>query len=96
MLLYVNPGGFKNIDYSCHFLILNCRGLNLNFVILAHLLTNGGTMSNPGPTQSNCKPPLRCSNKIKYIKVKKGNLLEILIQRCRFSFSTIHSVGCDW
>ena len=44
--------GVKDIDCSGHFLILNYRGFSLNFLILAHLLTDDGTESNSGPTQN--------------------------------------------
>ena len=57
-VVYVNTVRFKHIDSSCHFLELNCRGYNLNFLKLKHLLIDGDVESNPGPTQNDCKSPV--------------------------------------
>ena len=40
-VVYVNSVRFKHIDSSCHFLGLNCRGYNLNFLKLKQLLMDG-------------------------------------------------------
>ena len=55
-VVYVNSVRFKHIDSSCHFLKLNYRGLNLDLLKLKQLLLDGDTVSNPGPTQIDCKP----------------------------------------
>ena len=47
----------KHIDCFSHFLELNHRGVNLNFLKLAQVLINGDVESNPGPTQNDCKSP---------------------------------------
>ena len=66
--VYVNTVRFKHIDSSCHFLELNCRGYNLNFLKLKHLLIDGDVESNPGPTQNDCKSPVGHPKKIKVFK----------------------------
>ena len=57
-VVYVNTVRFKHIDSSCHFLELNYRGYNLNFLKLKQLLVDGDVESNPGPTQNDCKSPV--------------------------------------
>ena len=47
----------KHRDCLSHFVDLNYRGLNLNFLRLAQLLIDGNVESNPGPTQNDCKSP---------------------------------------
>ena len=46
--VYVNSVRFKHIDSSCHFLELNCRVYNLNFLKLKQLLIDGDIESNSG------------------------------------------------
>ena len=53
-VVYVNTVRFKYIDSSCHFIELNYRGHNLNFLKLKQLLIDGDIESNPGPTQNDC------------------------------------------
>ena len=67
-VVYVRSMKFKHVDFLCHFFELNYRGLNLNFLKLK-LLTDGGTESNPGPTQNDFKSPI---GHLKKIKVFKG------------------------
>ena len=50
-VVYVNSVRFRQKDCSCHFLELNYRGLNLNFLKLAQLFIDGDIESNPEPTQ---------------------------------------------
>ena len=57
-VVYINSVRFKHIDSSCHFLELNYRGYNLNFLKLKQLLVDGDVESNPGPTQNDCKSPV--------------------------------------
>ena len=59
---------FKHIDSSCHFLDLNYRGLNLNFLTLKQLLIDGDIESNSGPAQNDCKSSVGCPKKIKMFK----------------------------
>ena len=65
--IYVNSVRFKHIDSSCHFLELNYRGHNLNFLKLKQLLINGDIDSNPGPTQNDSKSLAGCQKKIKVV-----------------------------
>ena len=58
----------KHIVCFSHFLVLNYRGLNLNFLKLAQLLINSDVESNPGPTQNNCKSPRGHRKKIRVFK----------------------------
>ena len=58
---------FKHIDCSYHFLELNYRGLNLNFLKLVQLLIDGDIEFNPGPTQNDSKAPCGRPRK-KYLK----------------------------
>ena len=51
----LKSGRLKHSDCLSYFLDLNYRGLNLNFLRLAQLLTDGDLESNPGPTQNDCK-----------------------------------------
>ena len=69
---------FKHIDSSCHFLELNYRGYNLNFLKLKQLLIDGDIELNPGPTQNDCKSPVGHPKKIKLFKgtTKKCDLSE--------------------
>ena len=66
-VVYVNTMRFKHIDSSCHFLELNYRGYNLNFLKLKQ-----------GPTQNDFKSPVGCPKKIKVFKgtAKKCDLTE--------------------
>ena len=57
-IAYVNTVRFKRIDSLCHFLELNYRGYNLNFLKLKQLLIDGDVESNPRPTQNDCKFPV--------------------------------------
>ena len=57
-IVYVNTVRFKHFDSSCHFLELNYRGYNLNFLILKQVLTDDDIESNPGPTQIDSKSPV--------------------------------------
>ena len=59
---YVNSVWFKNNDCSWHYLELNYRGLNLNFLKLAQILIDGDIESNPGPPK---KYPNGCSKNVK-------------------------------
>ena len=67
-IVYVNTVRFKHIDSSCHFLELNYRGYNLNFLRLEQLLIDGDIESNPGSTQNDCKSPVAHPEKIKMFK----------------------------
>ena len=67
-VVYVNTVRFKHIDSLCHFLELNYRGYNLNFLKLKQLLIDGDIESNPGPTQNDCKSPVGRPKKIKLFK----------------------------
>ena len=62
---------FKHIDSSCHFLELNCRGYNLNFLKLKKLLIDGDLESNPGPSQNDFKFPVGLPKKLKHLKEQK-------------------------
>ena len=103
-VVYVNTVRFKYIDSSCHFIELNYRGHNLNFLKLKQLLIDGDIESNPGPTQNDCKSSVGCTKKIKVFKgtAKKCDVTEnkvnvasnLKIQNC-FFFNTIHSVSLD-
>ena len=53
-VVYVNTVRFKHIDSSYHFLELNSRGYNLNFLKLKQVLIDGDVESNLGPTQNEC------------------------------------------
>ena len=75
-VVYVNTVRFKHIDSSCHFLELNYRGYNLNFLKLKQLLIDGDIESNPGPTQ-NGRPK---KNKVFRGTVKKCDLTVFSIQ----------------
>ena len=44
-VVYVNTVRFKHIDSSCHFLELNYRGYNLNFLKLKQLPIDGDVES---------------------------------------------------
>ena len=102
-VVYVNTMRFKHIDSSCHFLELNYRGYNLDFLKLKQLLTDGDVESNPGPTQNDCKSPVWRPKKIKGFKVtaKKCDLTESKVnvasdpkvQNC--FFNTIQPVSLD-
>ena len=59
-VVYVNSVRFKHIDTSCHFIELNYRGYNLNFLKLKQLLIDADIESNPGPTKNNCRSPVGC------------------------------------
>ena len=94
---------FKHINSSYHFLELNCRGHNLNFLTLKQLLIDVDIESNPGPTENYFKSPVGCPKKIKVFKrtVKKCDLSENnvnfasdpKVQSC--FFNTIQSVSLD-
>ena len=102
-VVYVNTVRFKYIDSSCHFLELNYRGCNLNFLKLKQLLIDGDIESNPGPTQNDCKSPVGHPKKIKEFKgtAKKCDLTENKVnvandpevQNC--FFNTIQPVSLD-
>ena len=68
-VVYLKSVRLKHSDCSSHFLDVTYRGLNLNFLRLAQLLTDGDLESNPGPTQNNCESP---SGPPKKLKVFKG------------------------
>ena len=59
---------FKHSDCSSHFLDVNYKGLNLNFLRLAQLLIDSDAESNRGPTQNDCKSPHGRPKKIKVFK----------------------------
>ena len=102
-VVYVNLVRFKHFDSSCHFLELNCRGCNLNFLKLKQLLIDSDTESNPGPSQNDSKSPVGHPKKIKAFKgtAKKYDLSEHNVnvasgpklQNC--FFNTIQPVGLD-
>ena len=69
-VVYLKSVRLKHSDCSSHFRDVNYRGLNLNFLRLAQLLTDVDVESNPGPTQNGCKSPR--GREIKKIKVFKG------------------------
>ena len=75
---YVNSVRFRHIDSSCHFLELNCKGYNLNFVKLKQLLIDGDIESNPAPSQNDCESPVGRPKKIEVFKgtAKKCDLSE--------------------
>ena len=77
-VVYINLVRFKHIDSSCHFLELNYRWCNLNFLKFKQLLVDGYKESNPGPTQNDCKSSVERPKKIKVFKgtVKKCDLSE--------------------
>ena len=54
-VVHINSLILNHIDSSCHFLGLNYRGLNLNFLKLKQLLICGDVESNLMPTQKDCK-----------------------------------------
>ena len=69
---YVNSIRFKHIYSLYHFLELNYKGLNLNFLILKQLLIDSDIESNPRPTQNVCNSPVGRKKKIKLlINLKK-------------------------
>ena len=94
---------FKHIDSSCHFLELNYRRYNLNFLKLKQLLIDDDVESNPGPTQNDCKSPVGHPKKIKVFKgtARKCDLTENKVnvasdpkvQNC--FFNTIQPVSLD-
>ena len=59
---------FKHMDSSGHFLELNCRWYNLNFLKVKQLLIDCDIESNPVPSQNDCKSPVGCPKKIKVFK----------------------------
>ena len=67
-VVYINSVRFKRINSSCHFLELNYRGYNHNFLRLKQLLIDGDIESNPGSTQNDCKSPVAHPDKIKMFK----------------------------
>ena len=67
-VLYLKSVRLKHIDCFSHFLELNYRGLNLNFLKLLQLLIDGDIESNPGPTQNDCKSLRVCPKKIRVFK----------------------------
>ena len=77
-VVYVNSVRFKHIDSSCHFLESNYRWYNLKFLKLKQRLIDGDIQSNPGPTQNNCKSPVRHPKKNKLFNgtAKKCDLSE--------------------
>ena len=101
-VVFVNLVRFKHID-SCHFLELNFRGCNLNFLKLKQLLIDGDIESNPGPSENDCKSPVGNPKKIKAFKgtAKKCDLSENnvnvascpKVQNC--FFNTIQPVSLD-
>ena len=102
-VIYVNTVRFKYGDSSCHFLELNYRGYNLNFLKLKQLLIDGDIESNPGPTQNDCKSSVGRPKKIKVFKgtAKKCDVTEnkvdvagdSKVQNC--FFNTIQPVSLD-
>ena len=99
--VYVNTARFKHID-SCHFLELNYRGYNLDFLKLKQLLTDGDVESNPGPKQNDCKSPVGRPKKIKAFKgtAEKCDLTENKVNvasdpKVHCFFNTIQPVSLD-
>ena len=76
-VVYVNTVRLRHIDSSCHFLELNYRWYNLNFLKLK-VLIDGDIESNLGPTQNDCKSPVGHPKKIKVFKgtAKKCDVTE--------------------
>ena len=70
--VYLNSVWFKDIDSSCHFLELNCRGLNLDFLKLKQLLLGGHIVSNPESTQNDCKSPV---GHLKFLKEQQKSVV---------------------
>ena len=102
-VVYVNTLRFKHIDSSCHFLELNYRRYNLNFLKLKQLLIDDDVESNPGPTQNDCKSPVGRPKEIKVFKgtARKCDLTENKVNvasdpkaQNRF-FNTIQPVSVD-
>ena len=90
-VVYVNTVRFKHIDYSCHFLELNYRGYNLNFLKLKQLLIDRDIESNPGPTQNDCKSSVGHPKKIKLFKgsaKKCDDASDPKIQNCFFQYNS--------
>ena len=102
-VVYVNTVRFKDIDSSCHFLELNYRGCNLNFLKLKQLLIDGDIEPNPGPTQNDCKSSVGRPKKSEVLKgtAKKCNLSENNVNVAsgpklqNYSFNTIQPVSLD-
>ena len=93
-VVYKNSARFKYINSSCHFLELNYRGYNLNFLKLKQLLIDGDVESNSGPTQSECNFPSRHPKKIKSLKeqqksviIVKTMVMLLVVQRYKVVFS---------
>ena len=74
-VVYVNSMRFKHIYSLCHFLGLNYKRLNLNFLILKQLLIDGDIESNPGPTQNVCKSPVGRTKKITCLKEQQKSMI---------------------
>ena len=93
-IVYVNSVRFKHIDSSCHFLELNYKGLNLNFLKLKQLCIVGDIESNPGPIKIILNPQLgaqrksKCSNEQqKCVILVKAMSMLLVIQRHKIVFS---------
>ena len=91
---YINLVRFKYTDSSCHFLELNYRGYNLNFLKVKQLLIDADIESNPGPTQNHCKSAVDAQTKLKCLKEQQKSvilvktiLLVLVVQWYRIVFS---------
>ena len=92
-VVYVNSLRFKHTDSLCHFLEINYRGLNLNFLRLKKLFIDGDIELNLVPTQNNLNPQLGFQRKINFLKehqksviLVKTMLMLLVIQRHKFFF----------
>ena len=92
-IVYVNTVRFKHIDSSCHFLELNYRGYNLNFLKLKQLLIDGDIESNPGPTQNDCKSSVGRPEKINLSENKINIAIDPKVQNCFFFFFQYNSTS---
>ena len=93
-VVYVNLVILKHIEYSYHFLELNYKGLNLNFLKLKQLLIDADMESNPGLLKMIANLQLDTQRKLKCLKEQQKSVITVqtmlmllLIQRCKFIFS---------
>ena len=93
-VVYVNSVRYKHIDSSCHFLKLNYRGCNINFLKLKQLLIDGDMSQIQDLHKMIVNLQLGNQRKSKCLKeqqksmiLPKAILMFLVIQRYRIVFS---------
>ena len=93
-VFYVNSVRYKHIDSSCHFLKLNYRGCNINFLKLKQLLIDGDMSQIQDLHKMIVNLQLGNQRKSKCLKeqqksmiLPKAILMFLVIQRYRIVFS---------